>query len=386
MKICDITKFYAETSGGVKTYITAKARYLMERKGWEHVLIVPGSEDQVIDSGQSRTYLIKGPLIPSYAPYRFLFNPWKVRAVLERERPDIVEIGSPYLVPWVTWLALSGLTWKPAVIGFYHADFPGTYVREFTRPLGETLSVGAERLAWWYARALYNGCTLTLAASPHLVETLTAHGIRRVRRVSLGVDLHLFHPARRDPDFKQRLGLQADHTLLLYVGRLATEKGISTLLDGFVRLPQERYRLLVVGDGPCRPDVETHARTHPTILYAGYETNRERLATVYASSDLFITPSPQEPFGLTVLEAQASGLPVVGVRGGAIANHVPAEAGALARPSDATDLAVTIAQTAARDQAAMRRAARLNAEERFDWNTVLEDLIRAYEEAVKSDE
>lgn len=388
LKICDITKFYAETSGGVKTYITAKTRYMVDQKGWEHVLIIPGADDQVVQSGRSRIYRVKGPLIPAYTPYRFLLSPRKVRAIFEREQPDIIEVGSPYFVPWLTRLAVRHLASKPILIGFYHADFPSTYVRNFTQSWGVTLSEGAEHLAWRYARALYNRFAMTLAASSHIVETLTSHGVRNVRRVSLGVNLCVFNPKRCDPSFKQQLSLRSDHTLLLYVGRLGAEKGIRTLLDAFVRLPQDQYRLLVIGDGPCRSDVEAAARTHPAILYAGYDADREHLATVYASSDLFIAPGRHETFGLTVLEAQASGLPVVGVQGGAVADLVRPEAGALARPDDAIDLAATILQTASRDRTAMGRAARASVEGRFDWNAALEDLMTVYEEAVdrRSDE
>lgn len=386
MKLCDITKFYTETSGGVKTYLTAKAGYLTAQKGWDHVLIVPAAEDQVVRSGRSRVYRVKGPLIPSQAPYRFLLSARTVRAILAHERPDIVEVGSPYLVPWLTRWALRDLPSKPVVVGFYHADFPGTYVHTLTQPLGMTLSSWAERAAWRYARRLYNGFAMTLAASSHIVEALTAHGVRNVRQVFLGVDLRLFHPGRRDPLLKQRLGLRQDHILLLYVGRLGTEKGVRTLLDGFGKLPQDQYRLLVIGDGPCRPAVEACARSNPALLYHGYQIDRDSLATAYASSDLFIAPGQHETFGLTVLEAQASGLPVVGVRGGAVAALVRPEAGALARPDDAADLAETILRTASRDRIRMGRAARASVEGRFDWNAALEDLMRVYEEVANKEQ
>jgi len=380
MRLCDITEFYAHSSGGVRTYIAAKARYATEVRGWDHVLIVPAGRGATLVSGQSRTYEIKSPRIPWCAPYRLLCDFEQVRAVLAKERPDVVEVGSPYFAPWLTKWALDSLDRRTPLVGFYHSDFPATYAAPLARRLGKHVAVQAERLAWRYAASVYGRCSVTLAASTHVASTLTSHGIPRVRRVRLGVDLELFHPRRCDPAFRQRLGVAPSDTLLLFVGRLNPEKGIRTLLQAFCLLPPGRFRLLVIGDGPCAREVAEFARIHTAVRHHGYEGDRDKLAVAYASSDLLVAPGAFETFGLTIIEAQASGLAVVTVRGGAAPELVAPHPGATARPGDPADLAAAIVRTSALDRVALGSAARAYAEARFDWPAAFDDLTTVYEE------
>lgn len=101
-------------------------------------------------------------------------------------------------------------------------------------------------------------------------------------------------------------------TVFLYVGRLETYKGVQDLLDAFVALPPEegKSRLIIVGDGSLRKQVEAAARSHPAIAYLGRLTG-EALFHAYGRADVFVLPSRVEPWGLVVNEAMASGLPVI---------------------------------------------------------------------------
>jgi alpha-1,6-mannosyltransferase len=380
VKVCDVTEFYAETSGGVRTYVEAKARHITRRSGWEHVLIVPGSEDSVESSGRSRTYRIKGPRIPGCPPYRLLCNRRKLRAILARERPQVVEVGSPYCAPWLVRWALRGLSPRPALVGFYHSDFPSTYVRPLAGRLGSRLAERAEGLAWSYARRVYRGFEATLAASPHVAGLLADRGIPRVRRVPLGVDLELFHPDRRDPELRRGLGLASGDVLLLYVGRFAPEKGLATLLEAIPLLPPH-FRLLLVGGGPWQAQIAAFARRHPAVIVHRYEDDRKRLATLYASADLFVAPGAFETFGLAAVEAQACGLPVVAARGGALPDVVSPAASLLVEPNRPEPLAAAILELAQRDRSALGREARNHVAARFDWAVVLDGLAALYEEA-----
>jgi glycosyltransferase involved in cell wall biosynthesis len=108
------------------------------------------------------------------------------------------------------------------------------------------------------------------------------------------VDHTVFHPRPKVETGNKR-------PFLLYVGRISHEKGI----DGFLQLPS-RGTKFVVGDGPARECLE---RKYPTAVFLGYRQGRE-LGEIYANADLFVFPSRTDTFGVVVIEALASGLPV----------------------------------------------------------------------------
>ena len=378
MKICDITKFYTETSGGVKTYLRHKAHYLTKRPGWEHLLIVPGPANALCDTGAGRIYTVKGPLIPGHYPYRFLLNHRRVREILAAEAPDLIEMGSPYFVPWV--LAASLPRPRPCLTGFYHADFPSTYIRGYGQHLGAWAAAQAEAAAWRYARAVYRRCDLVIASSQLMADKLLQHRIGAVRQVPLGVYPSIFRPDRRSPALRAQLGASDRQRLILYAGRLSYEKGIASLLQGLHLLPPDRYRIVVAGDGPERPALEAFAAAHPNVVYLGYCADVDRLAELYASCDLFIAPGRHETFGLAVLEAFASGLPAVGMRGGAVAELIEPGTGALAKPDDPADLAAQILELCAGDLPAMGRRARALVEARYSWEKTFATIAAIYRE------
>lgn len=147
----------------------------------------------------------------------------------------------------------------------------------------------------WAAMRWFHGASrAVLAATPSLCEELRARGFRRVVRWSRGVDTELFRPGRKD-------WLDLPRPVFLYVGRIAVEKSIEDFLT--LDLPGSK---LVVGDGPLLPALR---RRHPEIRFAGLQRG-EALARHYAAADVFVFPSRTDTFGLVVLEALASGLPV----------------------------------------------------------------------------
>lgn len=138
----------------------------------------------------------------------------------------------------------------------------------------------------------------------HFLRSL---GLKEVVTVNLGVDVKTFNPAKRDPLFERNLGIREGAIKLLYVGRLSKEKNIEFLLRLMKRLSPKRYHLLIVGDGPFRNKVKRFAMENPNVTYLGYLAEKEVLARIYASSDILLSPSLGETFGLTFLEAQACG-------------------------------------------------------------------------------
>jgi glycosyltransferase involved in cell wall biosynthesis len=149
---------------------------------------------------------------------------------------------------------------------------------------------------WRWLRWFHNAGSGTMVSTASLADELRSHGFRSVLRWPRGVDSRLFHPGRaRD------LGLEGP--IFLAVGRLAVEKNMDAFLA--LNLPGTK---VVVGDGPARAAL---AYRHPDAVFLGTKREAE-LAAVYASADVFVFPSRTDTFGLVLLEALASGLPIAG--------------------------------------------------------------------------
>ena len=149
---------------------------------------------------------------------------------------------------------------------------------------------------WSYAalRRFHNAGRGVMVSTPSLERELKARGFERIMRWTRGVDTELFRP-------RPYSVLDGPRPISLFVGRLAVEKNIEAFLG--LDLPGTK---VVVGDGPARADLE---RAHPNARFLG-ALSGETLAAVYASADVFVFPSLTDTFGIVLLEALASGLPV----------------------------------------------------------------------------
>ena len=389
MRICDLTHAYTECSGGIRTYIDAKRRAILDRPGWEHVLIIPGERDAVERDGRLTTVRIAGPVIPGAAPYRLLLRMDKVKAALRDARPDLVELTSLYTCPWASFgyrkeAAAEGHAC--AVAAFYLTDLPTAYVEPVaTRLGGEAVGRWAKAQAARYVRAVYERCDLAFTSYPEHVEYLLGLGIETpVWNVPLGVDLDFFHPRRRSAAVRTRFGVAEGDLLMAYAGRLDSEKYVHTLVDALERLPASlNARLVMAGEGPYRADLEARARQNGRLVVLPYQP-KDALADLLASADLYLTAGPHETFGLSVVEAQAAGLPVVGVRAGALVERVPEGTGLLGPVGDAEAMATNI-QAAFVQRDEMGAAARAYVAANLSWEATFERVFRAYETVVRPD-
>jgi hypothetical protein len=162
----------------------------------------------------------------------------------------------------------------------------------------------------------------------------------------------------------------AGTTLLLYAGRLAPEKNLPLLIE-MMQLLGADYRLILVGDGILRERLQgVSTRQAPGLVcFLDHITDRERLAEVYASCDLFVHPNPREPFGIAPLEAMASGLPLVGANSGGITSYA-SDANAWLADADAPAFAAAVRQALEDDAARgakVKAALATAAEHSWDW-------------------
>jgi alpha-1,6-mannosyltransferase len=210
---------------------------------------------------------------------------------------------------------------------------------------------------------------------------LQALGVPHVDVVPLGVELGQFSPAKRCPTMRRKLGLTEKQPLLIYVGRLDAEKRPQVVIDAFRRLPWSLgAALLLLGDGPLRHQFA--GREAERIFAPGYCLDRSDLAAWLASADLYVSAMADETFGISVIEAQASGLPVVGVAAGAMVDRVPYGLGLVGEVDDAAVMASNILAVLRGDMAAMSERARAHALQ-FSWDQSMELLFsRVYRNAL----
>jgi alpha-1,6-mannosyltransferase len=382
MKVCDVTQSYAPTGGGIRTFLHAKRDYLLARTNAEHVLIVPGEKDTVERRGRSTIYTIAAPLMPGSSVYRLLLRSDKVHRILRAEEPTIIDAHCAYNLPWTAlWYRRNH---PAAVIGFYHTDFPMAYVEPFvSRYAGRRVGALMRRVAMRYARVLYDRFDARVAISGSVAEALRHRGMRDVRHISLGVDLDIFSPARRDPAVREQFGVGDDDWLLIYAGRLDVERRPDVVVEMMRRLPPGlNAKLIVVGAGPMMPTIAAAAERDSRIHLLPFETDRAAIARLLASSDVYVSAMAYETFGLAVVEAQATGLPVLGVRAGAMIDRVKPGLGVLVDRCDADALVEGLLSLDRSQWQEYGRAARRHVRSRFSWERTFDRLFKLYREVL----
>jgi alpha-1,6-mannosyltransferase len=371
---CDLTQSWSDVGGGVRTYLLHKRRHILEATPHRHLLVVPGERDQVVEEGRGITVTIASPHVPGSPHYRLMLRNGAVRRALERFRPDLIECQDAYNLPWA---AIAHRKRHPdtSLVACYMTDFPTVYVeRPFSKFLGSAVGSAAARLCYSYCGMLYRRFDAVFALSENGGATkLKNLGIGEVDVVPLGVEIGEFEPARRDTRLRAKLGLTDDQPLLIYVGRLDGEKKPDVVVEAFRRLPDRLgARLALLGEGPLRTEIE--ALGNERVLMPGYVKSRAELARWLASADIYVSGMADETFGVSIVEAQASGLPVVGVAAGAMIDRVTDEVGRLGPVGDSETMARNILDVWRSDRHTMASRARAEAL-RFSWDHSMERLF-----------
>jgi alpha-1,6-mannosyltransferase len=337
-------------------------------------MIVPGQRDELLEEDRAVTVMIASPRVPGSPHYRLMLRNRAVRDALEQFRPDLIECQDAYNLPWS---AISYRRRHPetALVAAYMTDFPTVYVERplskfLTRPVASALG----RICYSYCGLLYRRFDAMFALSENGGATkLRSLGIPEVDVVPLGVELGEFGPDRRDEKLRQQLGLSPDQPLLVYVGRLDGEKKPDLVVDAFRRLPSSLgVKLVLIGEGPLKIEIE--ALGDDRIILPGYMNNRIDLARWLASCDIYVSGMADETFGVSIVEAQASGLPIVGVAAGAMIDRVTSAEGRLGPVGNAAAMAANIMDVWNSDRQSIAPRARACALQ-FSWDSSMEALF-----------
>ncbi|MHA3049801.1 glycosyltransferase family 4 protein [Acinetobacter sp. ANC 4639] len=302
LKIAIVTETWPPEINGVALSLLHLCQGL-QQQGHKIMLIRPEQSRSCTIFLAEQECLVTAHKIPKYPSLQFGRPQWlKVAKAIEQFQPDVVHIVTEGPLGL---LALQVAKMKKIVISSgFHSPF-----QEFSRFFDLAFLV---KPIQHYLRWFHNNTNLTCVPSHDTARALQAHGITcPIQVISRGVDHRLFSPENRCEDMRQHWDVDNQTKVLLYVGRLSPEKEIHVLIDGYLqaRRQQQAVRLVIVGDGP---DKERLQQLDPEqqVIFMGNLTG-QRLAEAYASSDVFVFASRVETFGNVVLEAMASGLPVL---------------------------------------------------------------------------
>ena len=380
--ILDITEFFGDTTGGVRTYLLQKARYVQRRTELRQAIVVPGARDEILEAAGVRCYRLHGPSVPTQKPYRFMLATRSSSRIVAHERPDLIEVGSTWCAPWLVHLATRRVDLP--VVWFYHSNFPRV-IAPWPERAGR-MRRGMAEFAWGYVRRLGRMVRATLAPSEFVARELEQAGVERVVRVGLGVDLERFHPRRRAAAAATRLrhGLPSG-PLAIYVGRLATEKEVDLLLSAWAEVRRRTGAgLVLVGDGPARRRLQRRAGSD-RLHWLPFQQDRDALADLLAAADLAVAPCSIETFGLSALEALASGTPLLSADRGGVAETVARSgAGRMFASGDAGALAEEAVRLLSDDLGGLGGLGRQYAEADHGWDAVLDRIFDVYRGILRS--
>jgi glycosyltransferase involved in cell wall biosynthesis len=212
----------------------------------------------------------------------------------------------------------------------------------------------------------------------------------RIIRLPPGVDTETFNPSWNNPNYREQFGIPSDSKVILHVGRLAARKGVYEVLHSFSKVfsTNPKARLLVTGTGPLLNKLKKLSKSlklDQNVIFTG-KVPFETLRMLYASCDVFVMHTYWEGFGLTNMEALASGTPCISTNvGGAPEFIEPGKNGYLVDVGDIDKMAEYIVKLLDDDElhAKMKLVARASMETKYKWQDIVDKFIKLYEQVLE---
>lgn len=296
IRIAVFTDTYYPQVNGVSKFLEEMRKY-MESYNIEYKLFVPGI---AAETGMNNVTSFYGVPFAFYPELRVSWPSYnRIKSTLSKFQPHLIYLATPISIgaAGLRYARKNGIP----IVSTYHTNFP-QYLQYYHLD-------SLQGAIWRYLRWFHSFCCINFCPSRETIEQLQNHGIDNLMLCNNGIDCTSFSSELRSEDLRKQY-VPDGETLLLYVSRVAPEKDLDVLI-GAVKLLnnyESAFKLLVVGDGPLRKPLQEQGLRN--VIFTGYKTGHD-LQAIYASSDIFVFPSRTETFGNVILEAMASGLPVV---------------------------------------------------------------------------
>jgi alpha-1,6-mannosyltransferase len=398
VRIAQLANFIGPASGGMKVAVNALGEGYVAA-GAQRLLVIPGPYDARTSTPAGEVVQLRAPMFGS--SYRLIVEPWRVTEVLEQFRPTSVEFNDKLtLVPVARWARRNGV----GSLLLSHERMDDMFAMR--SGFDTTAKVSIKLLNRVLVRSFDTIVVTSEYARQEFLTPAATVGCPIIR-VPLGVDLDTFRP-HRAPDglddarssLLDRPGVDSggraasaserrrDHDggkvlRLVHFGRLSREKSPHLAVATAVALHRRGVpmRLDVYGEGPHRDELEEIAGAAP-VTFHGHVSSRAELSRRISEADVSLSVCPGETFGLAVLEALASGTPVVTASVGGARELVDEECGAWAAPEPEA-LADAVLSVASRPVTDRRAAARRRAE-LFPWNRSIDSMLELHSELSSS--
>ncbi len=310
--------FHPTVDGAVVAMEIAAAG--LEKRGHEVVVLAPDAAERV--ETDRPVHYLPSREFRGYPGYRIAISPSDMLEYMREEKVELVHSHGLASMAILSLTAARALR-LPHVLTFH--TMANEAVKYYS-PLPIRQDIMQE-LVWTYLRNLLKRPEVVIAPSNPVKEELETNGVvmKHCEVLPTGVDCTRYHPDRYDKDFLAKFGLSGKR-VLLHVGRLSLEKRLDIVLRAMKELAprHQDLRLLVVGTGPAADHYKGLAKEldlADRVVFAGFLPNDD-LPVAYASCEMLVIASTFETQGLVVLEALASGTPVVGIRCRAIPEFV----------------------------------------------------------------
>lgn len=303
LKIAIVTETWPPEINGVALSLLQLCKGL-QKQGHKILLIRPSQPHKCMEFSPNAECLVTPQIIPRYPGMQFGWPQYgKVTKAIDEFIPHVVHIVTEGPLGFAALHAAKKR--RITVSSGFHSPF-----QELSRFFDLAFLV---KPIQHYLRWFHNQTQLTCVPIEHTKQALYDFGVTcPLAVVGRGVDTQRFSSMHRSVRVRQRWGVDEDTTVMLYVGRLSPEKEIHVLMHAYQSMLNKMYKkikLVIVGDGPDASRLRKIPVANETI-FMGSLTGIE-LAEVYASADVFVFASQVETFGNVVLEAMASGLPVI---------------------------------------------------------------------------
>lgn len=372
MKIAFFTDTFYPDINGVSRTLKRFTDYLGDQN-ISYKIFAP--ETQSNEYVSSHIHRFKSLSFFLYPECRIAFPSFpQIKAELQKFSPDLIHVATPFNI------GLSGIYFSKKLniplVGSYHTDFHD-YLKYYDLQF-------LSKFIWKYMNWFHRPFQKIFVPSYQTLEQLKRHGFTNLEIWSRGVDCQHYHPYYDKKAVRKKYGISKKY-LLTYVGRLAPEKDVNTLLSVAKSIPSEwneNIQWLIVGDGPLREELQREAPTNMT--FTGY-LNGAPLAEIYSASDLFVFPSPTETFGNVALEALASGTPVIGANSGGVKSIIQSGVtGYLCKPGNVQDFRNMIVQLLINDSLRYQMGWEgRNYALTQKWDTIFEDLLLHYSHVIQ---